>query len=259
VIETKTGKSTYSRPANRARGRYGLLASMVVAMFAVLALAACGGTTDNTPVPATSNSDLLKSAINNMKAAKSYHLDLSGTQAGQAITMTGDIDVANNAYKLDIAVAGQKVSAIQVMSQTYLSTDGGTTFALDPSNSMASFSSFTNMWGKADVSQIDAVKAGLKDGTPPDETIDGVNTHHLTADAATMRSLNPSTPTPAADPNAPTPVPDTGTADIWITKDANPTIRRMKLNMTSNGQAGNFLINWTNINQPVDIKAPPTK
>jgi hypothetical protein len=256
VTETNTGRGEYGRPANTARGRYGLLASMVLAMLSVLALAACGGTTANTAVPAASNGDLFKTAITNMKASKSYHIDLSGTQAGQALTMTGDIDVANNAYKLDIQASGQKISAIQVMSQTYLSTDGGTTYVLDPNNSMAGFSSFTNMWGTASIDQIDAVKAGLKDGTPPDETIDGVDTHHITADSATMNSLNSSTPTPSADGSTPTP--STGTADIWITKDASPIIRRMKLDTTTGGQASNFVINWTKINAPVDIKAPPT-
>lgn len=215
---------------------------MAASLVGVLALSACGG-----EAAGKSNSDLLKEAITNMKAVKTYHLTADIDQAGQAIKLVGDIDLTNNNMKLDVDSAGTKVSVIQVGTKVYLSMDGGANYTESSEGGAITegFASFTKMWDGADPATIDAAKDQLKDGTPATETIDGVSTKHITGDAAALSALNPS-----GGGNS------TGTVDIWVGDNAKPYIRQMKVDSTGAGEVVKGTLTWTKIDQAVDIKAP---
>jgi hypothetical protein len=211
-------------------------------LVCVMALAACGDSAGK------SNADLLKEAATNMKAVKTYHLNADIDQAGQAVKLVGDFDVTNKNVKLDLDTAGQKVSVIQVGEKVYLSTDGGTTYTESPGGAamMEGFGSFTDMWNTFEPAKVDQAKDALKDGTPATETIDGVSTKHITADAKQLSLLGSSTGTDSTE----------GTLDMWIGPNDKPYVRQMKIDGTSGGQPIKATITWSKIGEAMDIKAP---
>lgn len=227
--------------------KYRFLSLAVIAVMSI-ALAACGGDSGTGGnASSMSNGDLLKAAAANMKTAKSYHLDISGSAAGQNVSMIGDIDVAGNKSNLTIAAAGMNISAVSIVSDTYLSTDGGKTFTKDTSGSVSSgFSSFTGMWNSFKPADIDKSASALKDGTPANDTIDGAATKHITANAQDLSSLSSTGSSGVM----------TGTIDMWISTDANPTVRQMKINGTTSGQSSDLTFKWSKINSPVTITVP---
>ncbi|MBF6613254.1 MAG: hypothetical protein IVW55_09010 [Chloroflexi bacterium] len=70
---------------------------LVRAVTMMASLTACGG--DSDAPAAKSNADLLKEAIANMKAAKTYHMEADLTSSGQRVTLKGDIDLTANNVK----------------------------------------------------------------------------------------------------------------------------------------------------------------
>ncbi|MDQ6693544.1 MAG: hypothetical protein M3014_03870 [Chloroflexota bacterium] len=242
------------------------LAIGLLSAASVVGLAACGGDNGSgggTAPSAMSNADLLKAAVSNMKAAKSYTLDVTGVAAGTPITMSGPIDVVNKNSSISLQSGGQSIVMTTILSDTFTSIDGGKTFTKSPATA-GGFDSFTAMWTKTKPDDVDKSKDALKDGTPATETIDGAATKHMTADAAALTALNPnssSAPTAGASSSSgatPTVEGVTGTYDIWVSTDANPTVRQMRLVGKSGGQDSSFTIKWSKINEAVDIKAPPT-
>lgn len=214
-------------------------------LICVMALSACGGDSGS----GKSNADLLKEAAANMKAATSYHINADIDQAGQAVKLTGDIDLAKKNMKLDVDAAGTKVSVITVDGKSYLSMDGGTTYteSSDADSITSGFSSFTGMWDNFKAEDVDKAKDALKDGTPATETIEGVSSKHITADAKELSMLNPS-----GDTSTPT----EGTLDLWLGPTDKPYIRQMKIDGTSDGQPIKGTLTWSKINETLDIKAP---
>jgi hypothetical protein len=209
-------------------------------LVCVMALAACGGDSGK------SNADLLKEAVLNMKAAKTYHLNADIQQAGEAVKLDGDIDITNKNMKLDVDSAGTKVSVIQVGDKVYLSLDGGANYTeTDQGPSITSgFASFTNMWDSFNPEDVDKAKDALKDGTPATETLDGVMTKHITADAKDLSVLGSGTSDMA------------GTVDFWLGPDAKPFIRKMNIDGTSGGQPIKGTLTWSKIDEAMEIKAP---
>lgn len=221
---------------------------VIMLILGAMALSACGGDSGGGGSTTKSNADLLKEAAANMKAAKSYTLNADVDQAGTAAKLNGQIDVANKNMKLDMDSAGQKVSMISVGDKVFLSMDGGTTYT-DAGDSgagmLAGFSSFTNMWDSFQADQIDKAKDALKDGNPATEKINGVDTKHITANAKDLSVMGGGTG-------------EEGTLDLWVSTDATPYIRQMKIDATSGGQPikGTFI--WDKFNENFDIKAPAT-
>ena len=209
-------------------------------LICVMALAACGGDSGK------SNADLLKEAVLNMKAAKTYHLNADINQAGQAVKLDGDIDLTNKNMKLDIDSSGTKVSVIQVGDKVYLSMDGGANYTeTDQGASItAGFASFTNMWDSFNPEDVDKAKDALKDGTPATETMDGVVTKHITSDAKQLSVLGSGSSDMA------------GTVDFWLGPDAKPYIRKMAIDATSDGDPVKGTVIWSKIDEAMDIKAP---
>lgn len=233
------------------------LTMMLVALGAFL-LAACdsggGGaataipaapTAVPTAIPAQSNADLLKAAAANMKAAKSYHMELEANQGGQDVKMSGDIDVTNNKSKLAMTAMGQSVNVISIGSDTFLSMDGGTTYTKSPTGGDMGLDSFTKMWDSFKAEDIDKSKDAIKDGTPKEETVGSDATRHMTASSKDLGSLS-------ATGGA-----TEGTIDMWVTTGSKPTVRKMQI-ASSGDAAVSATIEWTKVDEAVTIDAPAT-
>src|SRR4051812_1893169 len=221
---------------------------IITLLLGAMALSACGGDTGG-GTSSKSNADLLKEAAANMKAAKSYTLNADVTQADQAVKMNGQIDVANKNTKMDMEASGQKISLISVGDKVFLSMDGGTTYsdAGDAGASMTEgFGTFTSMWDSFKPDQIDKAKDALKDGSPATEKINGVDTKHITTNAKDLTVLGAGGGT------------EEGTLDLWISTDATPYVRQMKIDATSGGQPIKGTFTWDKFNDNFDIKAPAT-
>ena len=223
-----------------------LVGVAILAVTTISSLAACGGAGD---AGTKSNADLLKDAVANMKAAKSYHMDADLTTSGQKVTLNGDVDLATNNLKLSMNAAGQALDVVKVGSDTYTSLDGGTTYTKGEAGAVPDISSFTGMWTTLKPEDIDKAKDALKDGTPATEKIDGADTKHITGDAKELSALSSSA-------GAST---DQGTIDFWVTTDAKPTVRQMKfVGKDSSGGDISGVFKWSKIDEPVNITAPPT-
>lgn len=222
------------------------LAGVAVAATMILPLlSACGGETAG-----KSNADLLKEGAANMKTAKSYHLDADITQGDTAVKMNGDIDTANKNSMLAMSAAGQNVNMIAVGADNYMSIDGGKTYSKGDASAASGMSSFTGMWDSFKPEDVDKAKNSLKDGSPATETIGGVATKHITANAKELSALGSGGSSSSS---------TDGTIDLWISTDAKPYIRQMKIDGTSDGKPLKATIMWTKFDEKFDIKAPPVQ
>jgi hypothetical protein len=223
---------------------------LALALFAILSLtlAACDSS-NSTPTSGPTNSDaeLVKRAGVNMKALKSYHIEASGTIAAGDTKISGDIDAGNSNSRLDMNVAGQDLQTIQIGPDTYTSSDGGKTFTKSEGAGM-NIGSFVRIWDSFNPSSIDKNAANFKDDSPAQETIDGTTTKHITASSS---DLNLGSAGAAGGTNS--------TLDLWITTDATPIVRQMKLVGQSGSQGVNLTFKWSHINENFDIKAPSTQ
>jgi hypothetical protein len=208
-----------------------------------LVLTACGGGAGS--VAGKSNAELLKAAVANMKAAKSYHMSADIQQGEESVQFEGDIDIANKRMKLDMTAGGHSISMIQIDDKAYLSLDGGVYYPEPPSGEASDFDSLVKMWEDISPEDIDKAKDALKDGTPATEQIDGVQTKHITGNAKDLQALSGEF----------VEVTD-GTIDFWVTTDANPTIRQMSFQGKSDDKDMKALFKWSKINEDMQIEPP---
>jgi hypothetical protein len=227
-------------------GKFRYIGVIAVAIMLMLTLSACGGDSGGA-TSGKSNADLLKDAAANMKAAKSYHLLVNASQAGQEVKIDGDIDMGNNKSKLAMAAAGQNINVISIGSDTYASTDGGKTFTKTPAGTDMGMGNFTKLWDNFKPEEIDKAKDALKDGSPKDETLGSDATRHMTANTKDLASLAPSGSSGTTD----------GTIDMWVTTGSTPTVRKMQIKGTDKGAEVNATLEWTDINKSFAIDAPP--
>jgi hypothetical protein len=215
----------------------------VIAIALIVPLLSGCGDTGN-----TTNADLLKQAVANMKAATSYAIDASFDQDGQNVKLSGEVDVANNNSKLQIDSGGQRATLITIGDDVYLSTDGGATYA-DTSNRGVSitqaFTGLMQLWNGFQTDQIDKHKDDLKDGKPAIEKINGMDTKHITGNAKSLSLAGSSSPSTTD-----------GTVDFWVST-GTPYVMRMKLDGTIGGQPVQGTYSWDKFNQKFDIQAPP--
>lgn len=207
------------------------IGALAVIVFVGLTLAGCGG---------ESSGDLFKQAANNMKAAKSFYVEANGTQGGTDINLKGDVNVAEQESKITVTSSGQTADLIISGNHAYVSTDGGQSYAESDSASAAvSFGLFTGLWKDLKPGEVEQSKDGFKDGSPATEQIDGTATRHLTGSGKSLTTLGGF---------------GSGdyTLDVWITTEANPTVRQMKIA----GTDGNLTVKWSKINQPIEIAVP---
>jgi hypothetical protein len=228
-------------------GKIKLLVVGAGALLCVLLLAACNYSALDTGV---SNADLVKEAIANTKAAKSYHLEIasSGT-SGQASHISGDVDIANSRLKAEIGGGDKRRQFVQVGHDTFVSDDGGESFYKDGTDSV-SVSMLPGFTGQLDIINLDEVdKAGdaLRDGNPAFEAVDGVTTKHIIAsnkDAPLLVGGGRQGQQPVV----------TDTVELWLTLGATPNVRRMKLE--SPGDESSVTYDWRNLGQPVAVETP---
>ena len=117
---------------------------------------------------------------------------------------------------------------IKVGNDYFSSTDGGKTYTKSDASAVPDFSSFYGMWDTINPDDVDKAKDGLKDGTPATEQVDGTDTKHITGANKDLGSfVGGSTD---------------GSLDFWVTTDAKPTIRQLKV--TSSETNGTF--KWSN-------------
>lgn len=225
-----------------------------VALASVMLLSACGGEGGGGGTTTSkSNSDLLKEAAKNMREAQSYTLNADLTAGGQPVKMLADLEGldkdAKNA-KMDMEAAGQKIAIIAIGDKVWASMDGGQTFT-DASASGAQMTSsideLANMWDKLTDDQIDKAKDQLKDGSPATETIDGVNTKHMTGDIKALSALSTSGGGNVSE----------GTIDIWVSTDSPSRVHQMRIDAKSNDQPIKGTFKWSNFGKDFDINAPP--
>lgn len=217
-----------------------------LALFSVLGLTLAGCDNNSvtpTSVPTNSNAELVKQAGVNMKALKSYHVAVTGSLANGDTKISGDIDAGNGNSHLDMNVAGQDLQTVQIGGVHYISTDSGKTFVKSTANA-PDIGPFVRIWDSFNPSSIDKNAANFKDGSPTHETVDGVDTKHITASSSDL-SLGSATGT-------------NSTIDLWITTDATPFVLQMRVVGQSGSQGVNLTFSWSHINENLDIKAPST-
>jgi hypothetical protein len=216
-------------------------AGLIVGVLVIMVLAIAGTIAYLLFFNNAGSADLVKKAVADMKAAKSYHVDLNGTANGAKIGVNADIDLANKKSKLDVDAAGTKISLVMIGGDAYTSMDGGKTFTKGDSMGVgSSFDSFTKLWDS--IKPEDITGSTLKDGIPPTEKIDGVDTKHVTTSALAGLANSASGAS--------------GTVDLWVTTDANPIVRQMRVNSSSGGNSGDLTFKWSKINESFDIKPP---
>ena len=218
----------------------------------VLLLAACGdadtggdrgGGGSKTPVSSMSNAELLKAAVGNMKALKSYHLDNRSVSGSIENKTSVDSDVANNRGKM---VSGNSV-LVRIGTDMFQSADGGRTFTKGRQEVWADDTLFTTLWTMYKVEDIDASKEAFKDGSPREEKIGSDATRHITGDAKAFGSLLMLAGLGS----------EGGTIDMWITTGDKPYVRKVKYDSKATGEKAKVVeMEWTRIDEPISIEAP---
>jgi hypothetical protein len=229
----RSAKSTY------------IVAALVLAL---LALAGCdmGGGSGTTT---KSNPQLLKEAIENGKKLKSYHVVLNANAGGVQVDMSGDVDVANRKYNIEATAMGFPTGAIRIGDDIYIKEmTGGYKKGTEKDGS--SYDSFLKTWEDANTADIDKAADALKDGSPATETINGVETKHITADAEALGSLGSSGGTTGTSE-----ITD-GTIDFWISTGNTPQIQQMKMVGKSEGNDVTFTMKYSKHNETLTIEAP---
>ncbi len=216
---------------------------IALALFAALGLAACDSNSSPTPTSGPTNSDaeLVKQAGVNMKALKSYHVEVVGSMANGSMKISGDIDAGSGNSRLDMNVAGQDLQTIWLGNDHYASTDGGKTF-YKPSGIGPQTDYLVRIWDSFNPASIDKNASNFKDGVPSHETVAGVDTKHITA-ASSDLSLGSATSA-------------NSTIDLWITTNDIPYVLQLRVAGQSGSQGVNLTFNWSHLNENLDIKAP---
>jgi hypothetical protein len=216
-----------------------------------MVLAACDSGGGGTTTTSKSNDQLLKEAAKNMRELNAYTLDANIDAAGQAVIMKADIEGLNSGSKnakMDMEAMGQKIAIIAIGDKLWASTDGGQTYmdaSASGSQMTGSIDQLANMWDQLTDAEIDKAKDQLKDGSPATETIDGVNTKHITGNLKDLAALGSGTGG------------QEGTVEMWIGTDSPSYVRQMKIDATSAGQATKGTMKWLNFNNDFTIDPPP--
>jgi len=225
-----------------------LAASMLISM---LLLAAC----NYSGLEMTeSSASLLKEAIENTQAAKSYHLTAGITDTkGEVTRLSADVDVANGRLKGETTEGDQITGYVQVDNNVFISDDGGATFAKDEGDSSTEDDPVSLVGelerGLDGFKPEEADKAGdaLRDSDPPFEMIEGVVTKRIVASAKDISSLaNIYAPAQTAAPDA---------VELWITVGLKPTIRRLALGAEGATEAA-ITLEWSRLDEAVAIETP---
>lgn len=204
---------------------------------------------DSGPVMDTSTAGMVQQAVNNMKALKSYHLDITTTDGAGKTTATtsADVDAANNRLKLDTTESGQTTSVLVVSDTTYVSTDGGKTYSANPDGVRfaAPVQAFVKMWSNYNPSDADKAKVKVAGS----DQINGVAAQHLSADIYNLGGIG-LTVNNTKGANV------TGTIELWVAATNPPTIPQMRCTTVINRVFTIIMLKWSKLNAAVNIVAP---
>jgi len=208
-------------------------------LFATALLGACGdgGSSGGS---GKSNADLLKEAAANMNTLKSYHLDMDVNQGDFPVKMNGDFDVAGDRASLGMSFGGKTNYLIKIGNDSYMSLDEGKTY--QPSSLKTSF----KLWEGVKPEDIDKAKDALKDVSPSTESLDGGETRHITANGKDFPALTSGVAPGAIE----------GTMEFWVSTDARPLVRQMKVDGKSGDDAITGTIKWSKFDEKFSIEAP---
>jgi hypothetical protein len=256
---------------------------------ATLFVAACGQQVseerDMGPNAGLSNDELLKKAIANMKAAKSYHFEFKGGIPSQSFKMSPNMSIradmqsngkGSRATFSDTspATVGPNPDSVILNTGTvemlmvdggwpYYTYDGGKTWAHYSVDTPMTWlmAMFGSLWMPQDYLNGEAYgeqfvqSLNLTDGSPRIERIDGITTRQVVADVL-KRNEAPDL-TNAALQGA-------ESVSLWVSTEMTPTIRQMKVegsNRVENIDAPYTLTwNWSHFNEDFgEVKPPPTE
>jgi len=189
---------------------------------------------------ATGNAGLLQQATAGMRDLKSYRMEITSEVGAQKSQISADVDVANKGLKMTSVAAGYSTVIIVIGDKSWLSADGGKAYTASPGGAAmaASMDGFINMWKATGTSATVTTDAGIKEGSPATEQIDGTDTKHLVVDNSAMGGAT------------------AGSAEMWISTGAKPTIRQMKSTVTTSGQTAKSTIKWSKLDEDLGIKDP---
>ncbi len=227
-------------------------------LLTLLLLAACDSNATPTPAPSLPSVELFKQALANMKALKSYHIDETGSVAGVKVALSGDFDVANQRYsdhETYNSSSGQQLYDVIIVGGDRYTRDrssaANAVFSKDTSGSSdLAIVSLSGMWAKPQQADIDKATAALRAGNPYTEQIDGADTRHLVLPSSAIPGLSFIA---NADPT-------NSNIDLWLSTDATPTVRQLRLSGNLQSGAGSFdlTLKWSQFNAQFSITAPQT-
>jgi WD40 repeat protein len=241
-----------------------LLTLIATALF----LAACGQPgedIDTGPNAGLSNDELLKLAMTNMKAAKSYHFEFRGGLPSESVQMSAnmsiraDIQLDERGSKIKMADDGQVeggpytmlgmgtvgIDVLITKDGWYESYDAGKTWGKVQGDTGAGFLMGMFGWVWNDFSSSEGTKyptmgeqmvKGLtfKDSTPRLERVDDTLTRHMVADFNSANSQPEGLLFNQQWEGA-------KTIDLWVSTEVSPTIRQMRVegsNVVKKNQIG---------------------
>jgi hypothetical protein len=227
----------------RNSGKLRLIVVLLSAALLPMLTACLGG--DPPPDDTRNNANLLRNAVEGMKALKSYHFSAVTGTPPQQLEMEGDVDVANNRAMLVITDTGRVANVIVVGEDAYVRGAGSEDYS-KVGYSDLNLDSVLGMWGRFKTEDVSRTAGALKDATPPKETVEGVSTRHIMGDARELNALT----------NAGSATEQEGTVEFWLSTEGDPRIHQMKVAGKSDGEdiAGTF--KWSRFNEALDIKAP---
>jgi hypothetical protein len=188
---------------------------------------------------------MLRSAVEGMKALKSYHFSAVVGAPPRQVEMSGDVDVANNRAMLVITSTGRVENVIAVGETAYVREAGSEGYTRADYSDLH-LDSVLGMWERFKPEDVGRTGDALKDATPPTETIDGASTRHIMGDAKELNALT----------NAGSDTEQQGTIEFWLSTEGDPHIHQMKVDGKSDGQDIDGTFKWSRFNEAFDIKAP---
>lgn len=276
----------------RSNGLIMLISVMLLGL--AMAIAACGQTSQlgaSEPNANLSNEELVSTAITNMMALKSYRFDFIGTeptspgyswnvtgysQAPGTISLTTEYTAGRDFPRTIVGFGAgleKPTSFLIVGGQTYKSQDEGNTWRamshqdLDVAALIPIYPAW--MWNDISGFPVREELANMKyvDGDTRTESVGGVPAHHIVTDVQANLHNSVLANTLLSGEMK------TMTLNLWLSTDATPTVRRMRVDATGPAMRGtgiepgamdnvscSLTWTWSRFNEDFgEVKPPPAE
>ena len=276
----------------------------VASLLLLSLLAACDGDSEHggeaTPSPTVeltgpnanlSNAELLKKAVANMRALKSYHFEFKGgipddyTMMSQNLRISGDIQLNGKGSRVQIRDAASGIASAPNPDKVILEVGGVDMIILPEERPYESYDGgkmwyrwgvdtpavyllalfgppFGSVWnpdGHVTIKEETVNRLLLKDGTPAVEQIDGPYMRHMVADAKGLEGQESTLLSNL--------LYGAKTMSFWVSTDATPTVRQMwiegsnvvhKENRQPTDTPYTLTWKWSHFNEDFgEVKPPP--